>query len=35
MNWIIKSVRELLEDGNSISELGLEKYPGLIVINNK
>lgn len=31
----IESVRELLEDGNSISELGLEKYPGLIVINNK
>jgi len=31
----IESVKELLEDGNSISELGLEKYPGLIVINNK
>ena len=31
----IENVRDLLEDVNSLSELGYEKYPGLIVINNE
>lgn len=29
----LEGIKDLLEDGDSLTELGLEKYPGLIVIN--
>jgi hypothetical protein len=31
----LEGVKDLLEDGDTLNELGFEKYPGLIVINSR